>query len=938
MRILHACKHFYPRVTGVTSHVEHLSREQALSGHHVAVATWNEDGQGHSPEGLTVLRADPGAQDQLIGLMEAFDPDVIHAHSIWDVSHAAARAARRLGRAYVITTHGTCHLLAAAHAAASLRQRLHWNVWRRRVYWLDLLRGADVVIALNALEETHALTAGVAIDRILRIPNAVDAELFHPPRGGEDWRRNADAQWFTVLFVGSMEEHKGIFDVLEAAAALRTCVPFARWLLCGDGPDLERAFLTADASGVTDVVVFLGRVERARIPELYQLADAVVAPSHMEAFSTVLLEGMASGLPCVGTNVGGTPCIIDHDETGFLIARGDSRALADKVGWLARHPRKAAAMGQAGREKVRRNFTWPQVAARIEGAYRLALGLLLCCLILCRSALAADVAAVDMLTMLDPLTGHDMDVPARAWRQANPVWNGSAITLRLARGETGAFQLVLLPEAGERLEGIRIVVELSEQVPWTAYRAWHIWNVPEVAVPMGDDKPSFDIPSRLPVERPPTAAFRAFPIVVELSAPRGLECDRVHGQVRVTWKGGGATLPLALTVLPLTLPVHPAFLVEMNSYGDYLRLLPADRETFLSIHRLFRHFRCTFTLVPYRQAGDPVLDFLTPTLAADGSPDFTAFDAALAGLFTGAAFPDGQPLSHFLLPFQAQWPVPLKMNASRFAARNVELRQAVARHIAIKDWRATRFQEFHNENPEHGAKVPWRLDEPVTQRDLAGHDRFLGFLGLACGAGDGACPLHYRIDISDWRPLRRWLQRLAVKGARDWSVSADPAFLDKEAVRFFRESGGDWLLAYGELPGFRSKDRPTPWVRFPVFLARFSTLGLDGFAQWQVDCWRDKSLEGIPDAAVPLLYSNAAGARDLIWPGAYLGLDGPLPSLRLFALREGLNLIDYASLARKCRPEMARVLCSALAGVSDAASAYALKSRLAAVASGRCGE
>ncbi|MGE4535795.1 MAG: glycosyltransferase [Desulfovibrio sp.] len=939
MRILHACKHFYPRVTGVTSHVEHLGREQMRAGHEVAVATWQAGGAEPSPSALPVFRVPPGDREALVGRMEAFAPDIIHAHSVWDASHAAARAARKLGRPYVITPHGTCHLLTAAQASISWKQRLHWSAWRRRAFWLDLLRGAGVVIALNTLEEQYSLTAGVPFDRIVRVPNAVDVDVFHPAESGEAWRGDTGGACFTVLFVGSMEENKGIFEVIEAAACLQTRLPCVRWLLCGDGPDLERSLLAAAASGVTDVVFFLGRVERVRVPELYRQADAVVVPSHMEAFSTALLEAMASGLPCVGTNVGGTPGIIDRDKTGFLIPKNDARALADRVCWLVRHPREAAAMGRAGREKARRQFAWPGVASRIEQAYRLALGLVVVCLLLCRPALAAEVAALDMLTMVDPKSGLDCADPARDWRRSNPVWDGAAIALSLARGETAAFQLIVLPGPGERLEDVRVQVELPGDVSWKAYRAWHIWNVAEVAVPIGSGRPPFDIPSRLPLERRATGDYRAFALVVELAVPRDCAGERLQGRIRCAWAGGGVTLPLRLTPLPLRLPRRPSFLVEMNSYGDYLRLLPGNQATFLAIHRLFRDFRCTFTLVPYRQAGDAVLDFLVPAVTAAGQPDFTAFDAAVAGLFTGSAFADGQPLSHFLLPFQAQWPVPLGADPGRYAAENVCLRRAVAAHIAAAGWRETRFQEFHNENPDHGARVPWRLDEPVTGRDMAGHELFLGFRAQACAAAGGAaCPLRYRIDISDWRPIRGWLRRLAAEGVTDWSVSADPAFLDKDAVRFFRQAGGAWLLAYGELPGFARDGRPTPWSRFPALLARFSAMGLDGYAQWLVDCWRDKPLPGVPAVAVPLFYANAAGARDFLWPGAFLGCDGPLPSLRLFALREGLNMLDYLALARKCRPEAARFLGDALAAATDAASLYTLKRRIAAAAMGRCGQ
>lgn len=553
---------------------------------------------------------------------------------------------------------------------------------------------------------------------------------------------------------------------------------------------------------------------------------------------------------------------------------------------------------------------------------------------------AVDVVPLDILTMIDPRSGQPVQarreskgsfVPMAAgragaagtvekaeltgksgevrapgvagWRAHNAVWDGTAIRLAAARGETAAFQLMLLPGAGESLENIRIQVDLGGLADWRAYRAWHIWGVPEVAVPLGQGTASFDIPSRLPAEPALTGDFRAFATVVEFTIPRDQRPGPMEGRATVSWKGGNASLPLRVDVLPFALPEKPHFVLEMNSYGDFLRHLPGGPQALVNLHRLFRDFRCTFTLVPYRQDGTLVMECLAPAISPDGQPDFTAFDLALGGLFDGSAFADGQPLSHYILPFQANWPAAFGSGGSEYAARNVGVRQAFARHIGEKGWTTTRFQEFHNENPEHGARVPWRLDEPTTARDIAGHTVFLDYLARSWDGWDGQRPVRYRIDISNWRPLRGLLEKLAGR-VPDWSLSADPAYLDSGAVEFFRRLGGKWLVAYGELDGFQREGASTPWAVFPLRLARIFLAGLDGYAQWQADCWKATDIPGIPAEAVPLFYSNASGARDFVWPGAGAGYDGPVPSLRLFALREGLNLLDYVSLAsRGDRPE-----------------------------------
>ena len=937
MRLLQVCKHFHPRVTGVTAHVEHLGRELKALGHEVGVAAWGDKPGRESLEGLEVWRARSGDSHGLLRLVQGFQPDLIHVHSIWEPSLIGAKAACKLSRPYVVTTHGTWQLLAGGFGAGPWLDRLRREVWVRHVIWPRLLRGAGAVIVLNALEEEDAVKAGVPLSRILRIPNAVDLDLFHPRDLGSTNGSRAGRLGPTILFAGAMEENKGVFEALEAAALLRAGHPGVRWLFCGSGPDLERAKIQAGEIGLDGVAEFTGQVSRDKMPEIYRQADLVVVPSREEAFATVLLEAMASGLPCVGTDVGGTPDIISDSQTGFLVPPGDSRALAQMAGWLVEHPQEAAGLGRAGRVRAEEEFAWPTVAGRIAEAYRLAmtLVLVLALMSICRSALALELAPLDILTMIDPSTGLSVVQESPDWRSRNPVWDGRTVGLAAARGEVAAFQLVFLPEPGERLQDIRLGVDLAG-LTWRAYRAWPIWGVPEVAVLLGQDHPAFDLPGNLPGEQEAEKDFRAFTTVVEIEVPRGQPSGDLDGQIQVIWHGGERRLPLRLSVLPLALPKRPGFTLEMNSYGDYLRLLPSDRETYLGLHRLFRHFRCTFTLVPYRQDGSPILDFLAPAVDSDGRLDFTTFDKSLAGLFDGTAFADRQPLSHFLLPLRAGWPAAYGGPPGLYAARNITARQALARHILDKGWSATRFQEFHNENPEHGAKVPWRLDEPASDKDLAGHEMFLDYVSQACQNLACRQSLRYRVDISDWRPLRPDLRDMAGR-VTDWSISADPRFLDSQTVRFFQDLGGQWLMAYGELGGFQTHGRPTPWSAFVTRLARFYLLGLNGYAQWQVDRWRTSQTTDMPLAQAALNASSAAGARDFIWPGLALGLTGPLPSLRLFALREAINIFDYLNSAEKVQPRKAREFRRRLATLDgvQAGEIYAFKAELAEIAVSR---
>jgi len=958
MRILHVCKYFFPRITGVTAYVENLSREQLARGHAVGVASFGEPSGAPELPGIELFRAPAGEARELVGRIAGFRPDVIHAHSIWETTDIAVRAAKEAGCPYVITTHGTWQFLKYTPAFKRVTDRLRLGLWRRHAVWPRLLRGAGAVIALNAREEADARAAHVAHGCIHRIPNAVDTAAFSPASPGGKEKARDRLGWppgLTALFVGNMQEQKGVFTLLQAARMAGSAA-LSRWVFCGDGPDREAAKAEARAFGLSDRALFLGRVPREDMPGLYQAADMAVLPSREEPFATVFLEAMASGLPCVGCAGGGTAEIISDCETGFVVPPADAPALSKAVRWLADHPEGAASMGRAGRLKVEREFAWPRVAGRIERAYRAAAGLLLVlrALAVAHAALAARVIPLDMLTMIDPATGESVPEPdvtpgLSDWRVTNPAWDGHTAHLLLAPGESAALQLMVLTAPGERLKNIRIRVDLPGGVKWRAWRAWHIWGIPEVAVPLGGDNPPFDIPSAIPAEREAAEGLRVWSMVVEVTCPREALPGRLNGEARVVWEGGEVRIPLIVAVARFAMPRRPSFVVEMNSYGDFLRRLPAAKEALPAVFALFREFGCTFTLVPYRQNGTPVLEFLEPIARPDGTLDFSAFDAALSGFFDGSAFADHEPVSRFILPLRTNWPA--SPGDPEFTARNAAARKYFIRHITEKGWGATRFEEFHNENPEAGAKVKGRLDEPLSAADLACHEPFLRFREAACGqsansrgqtgqsvpgasaqtGGQSPCPLRYRMDISRWQPLRGDLTRVA-HAVTDWSLSADPAFLTDEAVDFFRNLGGESILAYGELPGFAARGKPVPWSVFPARLVKLSQKGVDGFAQWMADRWQDKPLAGIPAGLAVLFQANANGARDFMWPGSPLGVEGPMPSYRLFAVREGLNLLTYYHLVLKHRPELADALRKRLSEADCAARIAGAKAWFAALA------
>jgi glycosyltransferase involved in cell wall biosynthesis len=92
-------------------------------------------------------------------------------------------------------------------------------------------------------------------------------------------------------------------------------------------------------------------------------------PSLNEALSNVLLESMAAGAPTVATRVGGTPEALVHEDTGLLVAPGDSRGIADAVGRLLDNPSLAGRLGQSARQLIKDRFSVDRMVRSTEDLY-----------------------------------------------------------------------------------------------------------------------------------------------------------------------------------------------------------------------------------------------------------------------------------------------------------------------------------------------------------------------------------------------------------------------------------------------------------------------------------------------------------------------------------------------------------------------------------------
>lgn len=140
-------------------------------------------------------------------------------------------------------------------------------------------------------------------------------------------------------------------------------------ILCvGTGPMLQQVRDLVHKLGLEERTVFTGI--REDVPEIMRGLDVLVSSSRWEGMPNVIMEAMAAGRPVVATAVGGTPELVKHGETGFLVPPGNPSALAAAVLRVLEHPNLAFQMGQAGRRRIEQYFTVEKMVRSTEAIYQ----------------------------------------------------------------------------------------------------------------------------------------------------------------------------------------------------------------------------------------------------------------------------------------------------------------------------------------------------------------------------------------------------------------------------------------------------------------------------------------------------------------------------------------------------------------------------------------
>ncbi len=227
-------------------------------------------------------------------------------------------------------------------------------------------RQATKVIAISNAVRNDLLEQGVHSDRIELIYNGISLKPFDQ-NGDSSELRDAFPGKYLIAFVANLNQRKGHEYLLRAMAQLTSQFKDIHLLLIGEG-DLRTKLenLTAQLK-LENNVSFLGHQEN--VPVLLKEIDLYVHASVLEPLGIAILEAMAAGKCVVATAVGGVPEIIEHGQTGFLVASKDIEGMVKAISYARENPKLIQEVANAGREHVEKNFSIQAIVKKYQELY-----------------------------------------------------------------------------------------------------------------------------------------------------------------------------------------------------------------------------------------------------------------------------------------------------------------------------------------------------------------------------------------------------------------------------------------------------------------------------------------------------------------------------------------------------------------------------------------
>ena len=251
----------------------------------------------------------------------------------------------------------------------------YWRFRLVRQIFLACLNRAKFLLVISEFTRRQYLSRGVRGNQtFVLVSPGVDLERFHPDLNPASVvHRHTLANRAVVLTVARLVEWKGQDNVIRAMSRVLQVVPNAVYIMVGAGPHRPVLEQLVDELGLQESVIFAGFISDEEVGLYYAAANVMVLVGQefqpgmpVEGFGIAYIEANAVERPVIGSRLGATPDTIVDGVTGLLVAPDDEEEIATCIIRLLVNPDLAQQMGQHGRERVVREFTWHTQATRLR--------------------------------------------------------------------------------------------------------------------------------------------------------------------------------------------------------------------------------------------------------------------------------------------------------------------------------------------------------------------------------------------------------------------------------------------------------------------------------------------------------------------------------------------------------------------------------------------
>ncbi len=237
------------------------------------------------------------------------------------------------------------------------------GIWGRKQFKERAYKEVDLFIAVTKQAKEALVLEGCSSKKIVVIYPGVDLHRFHPVKKSQKSVKH-------ILFVGRLENSKGVWDVLHAFETLYRKNSKLKLRLCGSGSqkDALQKYIDRNLSGCVEVQLAAYEL----LPSVYNWADVVVVASQetkywKEQFGMVLIEAMASGVPVIATSSGAIPEVAG--DAALLVTGQKGDTIVDAIEELMSNSKKCQELSSKGRERAVKLFDAQKTAIQIGECY-----------------------------------------------------------------------------------------------------------------------------------------------------------------------------------------------------------------------------------------------------------------------------------------------------------------------------------------------------------------------------------------------------------------------------------------------------------------------------------------------------------------------------------------------------------------------------------------